>query len=728
MSVNWRIGCIGLVGVTLAGCGVDYNSPTAVLSPESPGTDDLIRLQVAEFDGIEYDIAWTVDGEPVEDVMMEIDPELTERGQTWEVTITPTDAESGKEYDATVLSVSIVNALPYGIVSLNPSAPRTGQDLAAIPGFTDPDGEAVSYTYAWTQNGTDAGITDPVVGGDRLVKGDTWEVTVVASDQTGAAPAASAAAVVANSPPAVAGARVVPEIVFDDTEVSCEGINFQDADGDAEAYKTLWLVDGFEVSAEATLTGDYFDRGQVISCQLIPTDGEDDGPSVSSEGVEVGNGAPSIGGVAIDGATPNRNAALTFTATDVVDADGDEVEYRIWWLVNGRGVSQEAELDPSLFERGDMVSVSVVPFDGFIEGEGVTSSEVEIVNAPPIIVESNFVADPVYTDSVLDPRVILSDADGDPISLTFTWTVNGSTAGDSGSVLDGNAAFDRGDTVAYEVVPNDGIEDGTAYTSATETVVNKPPSDPEVAISPVPTLPDKDIYCSLPEPSVDADGDTIVYTFTWEKDGATYTGLASDTEYTGDTIPASGTALTEKWACSVQASDGTDKSNVIMDETIVRPEDIMYYVDDKSDLGNAGTSCTGTEGTGYYGYNYYSSGLTWYFDDDYDVQAEEIIFRWRQGYATTSSGYRYLYINGSYITYSNFGIARSTSCDSGRTYGIRITGMSGLWSQGGSNTIELRTPCCSYFNHGVAYDGSVEDDEGNYEYGRLEVYTEDDLE
>ncbi|MFK7930000.1 MAG: hypothetical protein AB8H79_17535 [Myxococcota bacterium] len=727
MSVNWRIASFGLLGLTLAACGVDYDEPTAVLSPAEPGTDDTIRLQVAAFDGAEYRVRWTRDGETMEDVTYEVDGELTERGQVWEVTITPIDVESGKEYAPTVLSTTIANAYPYGIVSISPSQPQAGQDLAAVPGFTDPDGEDVTYTYAWTKNGTGAG-SDAVIPGDQLVKGDEWEVTVTASDAAGSSEPVTASVTVLNTVPSVAGARIQPEQVYDDTEVSCQGINFNDVDGDPEGFKTLWLVDGFEVSTDATLTGDFFDRGQVISCQLIPTDGEGDGAPVMSEPVEVGNGTPTVDSVVIDGDTQNRNNALTFSPVGAVDADGDDIEYLVWWLVNGRGVSQEQTLSPELFQRGDKVSISVVPYDGFLEGEQVTSAEVEIQNAPPVIVESGFVASPIYTDSQLDPKVLTTDADNDPVTLSFVWTVNGSTVGDSTGALDGLVEFDRADTVGYEVVPNDGIDDGEAFTSPTETVANKPPSLPELTIEPKPTLPEEDVVCAMVEEAVDADGDTVTYTFEWEVDGTAYTGLADTTDFAGDTIPSAGTELGEQWVCTVVASDGTDDANPVEAATVVRPETVYYYAESKSDLTNAGSSCTGPDGnTGYYQYHYYyTTGMQWKFDDDYNLDADSITITWRGGQAYPSTSYRYLYINGAGGAYFNSGITKTSSCDSGKTYQVTVSGVASLWNKGKTNTVEMRMPCCNYGNNGVYYGGSVDDDPDNVEYGRLLVKTEDD--
>ena len=216
--------------------------------------------------------------------------------------------------------------------------------------------------------------------------------------------------------------------------------------------------------------------------------------------------------------------------------------------------------------------------------------------------------------------------------------------------------------------------------------------------------------------STDADGDTVSYTFSWLYDENPYTGLSDTTVNPGDTIPAAATALGDLWTCVVVANDGTDDGNVLELDAVVRPEEAIYYIEDKTGLGSAPSSCTGDDGnTGYYGNFYYSGGLEFKFEDLYRTKAESVTMRWRQGYSRTSSGYRYIYLNGASF-YGFLGIASSTKCDSGRAYGVILSGstVSGAWSTGGTNTMRIAPACCSYVDLGVYYDE-------DYKYGELEV-------
>lgn len=711
----------------LAACGNPADEPLLSISPAEPGTEDTLRLQIAEQPGISYRVAWTRDGEPVADAGLEVSADLTTRGEVWSVTVTPIDDENDKELDPSTLEISIGNAAPYGIVSLTPAAPRTGQTLVAQPGFTDPDeGDEVSYTYSWTRNGTDVQSSSPEIDGELLVKGDVWEVTVVASDGSAEAEPVTASATVANSPPSAEGARILPEVILDGTDVTCVGLRFTDPDNDEEAYKTIWKVDGAVVSNDDVLSSDFFDRGQYVSCELIPTDGEDDGPAVFSNEILVGNDVPTIDSVVIDTSEPNKNAPVTFTANNVSDADGDPVTLDIWWLVNGRGVSKEETLSPTLFERGDEIQVAVIPSDGRDTGARVASAPVTVTNAPPVVLSSELTIPTVYTDSVLMPDTTVVDRDGDPITLAYEWKVNGTAVGDETGMLDGLDTFQRTDDVSYTIVANDGIEDGEAFSSPTYTVVNKPPETPLAYVGAVPTLDESDIHCALEEEVVDADGDTFTLTFKWTLDGSPYTGLTATTDYSGDTIPNPATELKDKWTCVVEASDGTDTSVSEVVETIVRPERIYYYAESKSDLRNMGSSCSSDGQTGYYGYNYYSGGgMTWRVDDDYDTEPESITIRWRQGYWGYSGSYYYIYVNGtsfygSRLPGSGDTIARSSSCDSGQYYEMTLTGsFLNSWKPGETNEIGIVHSCCSYYDIGVFPDDELQ-------LGRIQVVTADD--
>ncbi len=90
-------------------------------------------------------------------------------------------------------------------------------------------------------------------------------------------------------------------------------------------------------------------------------------------------------------------------------------------------------------------------------------------NSAPAINSVTLSPDPAGTNDTLTATVDATDADGNAMTFTYVWKVNGTvvqTTTASSSATDtldlsqaGNG--DSGDTITVEVTPNDGVVDGT---------------------------------------------------------------------------------------------------------------------------------------------------------------------------------------------------------------------------------------------------------------------------
>jgi hypothetical protein len=205
-----------------------------------------------------------------------------------------------------------------------------------------------------------------------------------------------------------------------------------DADlDDVIEYRFSWTRNGvvFEgaqtdatrsvVPAASTSPGDTF------VCQIRATDGEDTtlGPTVST----TINTTPTLSGVALEPAVPSRAAPLLAIRGDTADADGDPVDLRYAWRVDGALIvdAQEGTLDPSHFAKGQTVEVLVTPYDGLEFGISVGATTT-ISNALPTAPRARLTASPKDTDAVICAVDVPSlDADGDPLTYAFTWRKNG---------------------------------------------------------------------------------------------------------------------------------------------------------------------------------------------------------------------------------------------------------------------------------------------------------------
>jgi len=127
-------------------------------------------------------------------------------------------------------------------------------------------------------------------------------------------------------------------------------------------------------------------------------------------------------------------------------------EARITWLLNGSPAStlRPYNFDPAELgaRKGDTVqAVAVV-------GESeVASNVVEIRNTPPALEHVKLVPEFFKSGDNVGVQVEASDADGDPVTVEYQWSVNGEPAG-AGSTLD--APLSRGDSFSVRVRAYDG--------------------------------------------------------------------------------------------------------------------------------------------------------------------------------------------------------------------------------------------------------------------------------
>lgn len=174
------------------------------------------------------------------------------------------------------------------------------------------------------------------------------------------------------------------------------------------------------------------------------------------------------------------------------------------------------------------------------------------MNGPPSTPDLAF--DPVAPTTLDDLRIVLVtpsvDPEGGDITYTYAWTKNQSASPILGDlVLSGE--LDKGDAWEVTVVATDPDGFSSEPITAMVLVTNSPPTMPQVSITPTTPTQAQDLACVVDVPSVDADGELLIYDTTWELDGAA-TGL------TGDVLAWQETEIGEFWTCLVSGDDGED--------------------------------------------------------------------------------------------------------------------------------------------------------------------------
>jgi hypothetical protein len=553
----------GTASVTIAN-----TAPTATveLSPALPlATDDLVATASgsdADGDPVTFGYAWTVDGVQSSYAGDTVPASATARGQVWEVAVTPNDGEDlGTPVTATV---DIDNSAPQiSDATMGPEEAYEATILEVVFEASDDDGDEVSATFAFyvdgslVQEGSQA-----TLDGTAFDKGQQVRALVTPSDGfVEGEPFTTNTVEILDTPPSYSSATIDPAEVFEGSTVSCLPGGWYDADGDPEGHSVAWYVEGVLVSEDPTLDGASFDRGDDLVCELTPHDGELAGSPVTSDAVRVSNTAPTIASATLSTTSPTESDTIRVTLGSSADADGDSITVAYAWSVDGTVVAAVPSLTGSYFDKGDTIVVQVTPSDGSDAGTPVTSDTAIAVNSPPVITGLVMSPSSLYTDDSLVASVSTSDADGDPVSVDYAWSVDGAAIAAAGNTVSGATWFDKDQQVVVVATPDDGEVEGSAVSSSPVTVLNSPPNAPTVALTPAePVAGEDDLLCEILVESSDDDGDAVTYDFLWRVNGATHTGLQVDS-VASSLIPASETDDAETWQCAATPDDGDDRGS-----------------------------------------------------------------------------------------------------------------------------------------------------------------------
>ena len=497
-----------------------------------------------------------------------LDPSTVSPGDSVTCTATATDAHGGSGSGAS--SVTVLNSAPsVSAVSITPDPAFAADSLAcAASGYVDPDGDADVSTLAWTVNGSAAGSgSSPGLG---FIGGDTVTCTVTPFDGVDAGTPVAGSIVISNSPPVLDEVTLAPDPAYEGDTLLCAPGSYADDDGDSASFSYVWDVAGVDPGIHtSTLSSSWFDRDESVVCGVTPSDGSDAGDMVASNRITISNSPPSIASVGISPASPTAGDTLSCAYSGYSDADGDPDASTLAWTVNGGAAGSGSS--PSLtLVAGDVVVCTVTPHDGDDAGSPLSDS-VTLANQPPELDSVVLSPGAPTTDQTVLATVTSHDDDGDTVTVSYAWYVEGDLVGATGSSLDGASWFDKDDEVYVVATPNDGSQDGAPVSSSSVIVANTPPGAPSVSIDPsAASAGVDDLVCQVDVESYDADGDTITYSMSWTVDGLAYTAGGGDTGDTGawlgpdtdtwtdDTVPAEDTQDGEAWVCTVTPHDGDD--------------------------------------------------------------------------------------------------------------------------------------------------------------------------
>jgi hypothetical protein len=479
-------------GATVSATVVIDNTAPAVtsvtISPDPARTTDALSCSWSGFTDADGDpdastARWTINGIPAGTGTSLSSGYMG--GDTVTCLILPSDGTtSGTEVSTSIVIANTIPSIDSVSITSSDSPPKTSSTLTCTwSGFADADGEADVSTVLW-MNSSGASLGTGLTLSGAFTGGDIISCTVTPYDgvETGT-PLTSSPVSIENSPPELELAALTPVPAYTDDTLSCAPGITTDPDGDTSfSFTYRWEVGGVLLVSEtaSTLSTTHFSRGQTVSCEITPHDGSDAGTPVSSNIVTISNSRAVAESVTITPSAVATNDVLTVTIT-TSDADDEAVFTLIEWKVDGAvvlsGYTATVLSGTAYFDKDQVVTVDVTPEDGTEAGETVTAGPIVVDNTPPSTpdVEIDPSAPEPGEDLSCDLVSLSTDIDGDTLTYSTRWYLDGAATTHSSTVLSGTFT-EHDDHWECEVTPNDGDDNGP---SATDSVVVNDLTNPD---------------------------------------------------------------------------------------------------------------------------------------------------------------------------------------------------------------------------------------------------------
>jgi len=262
--------------------------------------------------------------------------------------------------------------------------------------------------------------------------------------------------------------------------------------------------------------------------------------------------------------TPMGGAEVTEPILDlcIVVSDSDNTTVGVTWrtepatAVTGADATTEegTACATTEVEPGELVAVATVTdVDGLSDTCSVTVVRLEAEEGPEPIAPAVAIepASPTTVDDLIAQLTTLpTDSDGVALDVAYTWRVDGETQSDLVDDTVPAARTARGQDWTVEAVATSGM--GADAT----TIVNAPPTAPEVGLTPEEPIETLDgLQCLLVGEASDPDEDPLTYALSWQVDGMPWTGTTETTDMADDTIPVAVLDEDQEWTCSLVAND-----------------------------------------------------------------------------------------------------------------------------------------------------------------------------
>ncbi|MDP6931879.1 MAG: FG-GAP-like repeat-containing protein, partial [Myxococcota bacterium] len=415
------------------------------LSPDPASVDDELVCEAGDLTDADGDdvtvitISWDVSGTDPGVLISTLDSDDFERGDEITCTMTPSDGIDLGE-SVTSNTVTIGNDVPsVGTVSISPD-PATATDTltCSYDGFDDGDGDSDESIVIWEVDGVTVASGETLESG--YPGGTIITCTVTPYDGEDYGEPVSVTLIMDNSAPSIESVSISPEPAYAGDTLLCTYDGFADPDGDEDHSTLEWTVNGVEEGIDPSLSIDFGD-GDEVTCTVTPSDGLADGVPVSVT-VIIQKSPPVVDSVELS--PEELYTDTTVVATPVTSHEGgEELTYTYIWYVDDEVVLEgegEDTLDGDLyFDKGQELWVNVTPWAEGSAGIDEDSGVLIVLNTPPgAPVVAIDPADPAaYDDLECGVSEDSYDADGDEITYTVVWEVDGTEYEASDNIASG---------------------------------------------------------------------------------------------------------------------------------------------------------------------------------------------------------------------------------------------------------------------------------------------------
>ena len=249
-----------------------------------------------------------------------------------------------------------------------------------------------------------------------------------------------------NRPPLIESIAILPVAPTIEDGLSLAA-RVQDPDLDSVALDVQWYRNGApHQNASRQSTKPFaFEKGDRIYAIAVANDGQETVSRRSPE-VVIENSPPQVTSLRLSPETALAIDTIRVIA-QATDVDGDPIEYRYRWYIDGERLDAEgSELPPELAKRENRVSVEVAAFDGTDQGPWIASAALRIGNSAPSITTQPAYA--LNSDGVYEYAVNALDPDGDrPLTYELLQAPSGMRVDSASGIVtwavprDANGAF-----------------------------------------------------------------------------------------------------------------------------------------------------------------------------------------------------------------------------------------------------------------------------------------------